>query len=818
MRWFIGVMLCWGYFLSAQTAQIIQSLDALQTNGSILYIAAHPDDENTRFLSWAVNEKHYRTAYLSLTRGDGGQNLIGEEQGQYLGMIRTHELLEARKVDGAQQFFTRAYDFGYSKTPEETLTLWNKQEVLKDMVFIIRKFQPDIMICRFPTTGEGGHGHHTASAMLAEEAFDAAADPTKFPEQLSQVTIWQAQRLLWNTYNFGTTNTTNSDQFKVEVGEFNSQIGKSYGEIAAESRSKHSSQAFGTAKNRSAQTEYFKTIKGTPPVSDLMDGVNSSWNRFSNGNILQSIAQKLTTDSIRLFAIQSPEKLIPHLINLYIELKNNTEIPPVWKMYHTKNIQNLLLTSVGGFAEAYTSKPLIAVGDTLPITVSVVQRNPKANLKIISIAAQDQNISVDSVMPSGKLFIRKLILQTGNQKEDISQPYWLIENIKNNMFSVPAEKFQGEPILNNSPAAMVKISIEGEIFTLSLPVQYKWVNPSKGEVYQPLYITPPLALEFSSQVLVSNGQAPITLTLKTEKYIPKTPAVITLTPPTGWNISPATIELSGQALEAKQVFNITLTPRNPKPGTYSLQASALVNGINWNYGIKRIQYEHIPELIYFSPAAVKINISPMTCSARKIGYIEGAGDQMAEALKDAGIEVIEITEKMMLENKLNHLDAIITGVRTWNTEPRMASWIPYLNTYVKNGGIWVNQYNTSNGLLSNNFGPYPFKLSRDRVTDENATVTFINPQHRLLNHPNKITTEDFENWVQERGLYFPSDLASEYETLLSMSDPGETQLKNGIIIAPYGKGKYIYTSLSFFRQIPAGVPGAYRLFFNLISP
>src|SRR5215217_3090744 len=263
----------------ATSADIYLGLKKMNVLGSVLYIAAHPDDENTRLLTYFSKDRLYRTGYLSLTRGDGGQNLIGNEQGLALGLIRTQELLAARRIDGAEQFFTRAFDFGFSKSPEETFTKWDREKILSDVVWVIRKFQPDVIITRFPTTGEGGHGHHTASAILANEAFSAAADPNRFPEQLKYVKPWQAKRILWNTFNFGGTNTTNADQFHFDDGIYNPLLGKSYGELGAESRSQNRTQGTGSTSVIGQAFEYFRTTKGDPPINDLMDGVDVSWKR-----------------------------------------------------------------------------------------------------------------------------------------------------------------------------------------------------------------------------------------------------------------------------------------------------------------------------------------------------------------------------------------------------------------------------------------------------------------------------------------------------------------------------------------------------------
>ncbi|MCY7291599.1 MAG: PIG-L family deacetylase, partial [Ferruginibacter sp.] len=300
------------------SADILQQMKKLEVFGSVLYVAAHPDDENTRLLGYMANERKFRTGYLSLTRGDGGQNLIGDEQGIDLGLIRTQELLSARRIDGAEQFLTRAFDFGYSKNPEEAMRIWEHDKILADVVWVIRKFKPDVIITRFPTTGEGGHGHHTASAILAGEAFDAAADPNKFKEQLKFVKIWQAKRLLWNTFNFGGNNTTREDQFKIDCGVYNPVLGKSYGEIAAESRSRHKSQGFGVTGQRGKNFEYFTTIKGEKPVNDLMEGVDSAAYRTTTATEYFAAVKEL----IKKYDYSNPKKSVSDLEALsrnYIE-------------------------------------------------------------------------------------------------------------------------------------------------------------------------------------------------------------------------------------------------------------------------------------------------------------------------------------------------------------------------------------------------------------------------------------------------------------------------------------------------------------------
>jgi LmbE family N-acetylglucosaminyl deacetylase len=344
------------YFSSfAQTystsADIYLGLKKLNVLGSVLYIAAHPDDENTRLLTYFSKDRLYRTGYLSLTRGDGGQNLIGDEQGIELGLIRTQELLSARRIDGAEQFFSRAFDFGFSKTPQETFTKWDKEKILSDVVWVIRQFQPDVILTRFPTTGEGGHGHHTASAILANEAFNAAADPSRFPEQLKYVQPWQPKRILWNGFNFGgNANTANNDLFHFDVGGYNPVLGKSYGEISADSRSQHKSQGFGIARSRGEAMEYFKSTGGSAPVNDLFEDVDVTWKRVKGGEKVQQLINSV----LATFDFMQPQKSVPQLVEIYKTL--NTLTPSYWRDQKIKEVKNLIEGASGLWIEGFTNQ------------------------------------------------------------------------------------------------------------------------------------------------------------------------------------------------------------------------------------------------------------------------------------------------------------------------------------------------------------------------------------------------------------------------------------------------------------------------------
>jgi LmbE family N-acetylglucosaminyl deacetylase len=807
---------------------IRQNLKKLNVLGSVLYIAAHPDDENTRLLGYLAQEKHYRTGYLSLTRGDGGQNLIGTEQGELLGLIRTQELLAARRTDGAEQFFSRANDFGFSKNPEETLQLWDKDKILGDMVWVIRKFRPDVMICRFPTTGEGGHGNHTASAILAQEAFSAAADPKRYPEQLKYVGIWQAKRLLWNTFNFGSTNTTSPDQFKINVGGYNPILGKSYGEIAAESRSNHKTQGFGSARQRGDAFEYFKTILGDAPKTDLMDGVNATWSRIPFGT---PIATKLATIT-KGFNDDAPETSVPALVKLLGEVDQTvatnkafqtvrlTEVAnssyDYWHKQKTKELKDLIAQCAGLWFEAYSSGASYALGDKIVETAQVYIPN---NLPISSLVIDNGATVVNIDNADGKaLDINKL--QTFNLEpkiaDKISQPYWLESTHWIGSYTINDEQKVGNPENPDAPAVNFKFTIAGKEIAYDRKLVFKYVDPARGEIYQPLEITPPVTANIAEKVYAFNNTQPQTVQVKLKSFTDASGS-ISLKPLAGWKISPAKIDFTGKNKGDEWVVTFNVNPINNKPNTSNLEVIATANGKAFSQGLLNIKYNHVPAITIFPPAQAKLVNIDLKTAGKKIGYIAGAGDLVPDALREVGYDVHQLTENEVINSDLSVYDAIVTGVRAYNVNERLAYEQPKLLEYVKNGGNLVVQYNNNNGLVTRNLGPYPFRVVNERVTNEDAPVTILDKTSQVLNYPNVITQDDFKGWIQERSVYMVSSTDPQYKAPLQMNDPNESASNGSLIVANYGKGRYVYTSLVFFRELPAGVPGAYRLFINLLS-
>ena len=800
---------------------IEQNLRKLDVLGSVLYVAAHPDDENTRLLAYLAQEKHYRTGYLSITRGDGGQNLIGNEQGELLGLVRTQELLAARKVDGAEQFFTRAIDFGFSKGPKETLDFWNKEQVLGDVVWVIRKFRPDVIICRFPTTGEGGHGNHTASAMLAQEAFSAAADPNRFPEQLKYVQVWQPKRLMWNTFNFGSTNTTAPDQFKVNVGVYNPILGKGYGELAAESRSNHKTQGFGSARQRGNAFEYFKTILGDAPKDDLMDGVNTSWSRVDGGEQIGKEVEAIRQS----FDVNHPEMSVKALEKLYVAINGIDN--PYWKAQKLKEVGNLLTACAGLWFEAYASEPIYALGDSAKVSVQIYSPHVFGStaIRIHPYGAGYESMLTSSDGP---------ILQQNNlttisfsddepklQMTQISQPYWLVMPHNIGSYALVNDTLAGNPSNPDVPKVLFEFNIENGWLKFERPIMYKYTDPAKGELYQPLVIAPPITANIQNAVYIFNSQQPQNIAVKLQSFKNGASGTIRLKAPTGWNISPSSIPFTGKKKGDEWTENFTLKPTGSQSQTSAIEAEIAV-GVEeypetFNNSILSIQYNHIPNITIFPQAKAKLLQLDLKIAGKKIGYIMGAGDLVPDALRQVGYDVHLLTESEIESTDLSAYDAIVVGVRAYNVKPRLAVEQPKLLEYVKNGGNLVLEYNNNAGLVTKQIGPYPFNVVNQRVTDETAKINILDPENPVLNYPNKITQNDFDGWIQERGLYFTKDADPQYHRVLQMADPGETPQDGALITTSYGKGRFVYTSLAFFRQLPAGVPGAYRLFINLLS-
>src|SRR5579871_896321 len=791
---------------SYTSAELFLRLKKLNVLGTALYIAAHPDDENSRLIAYLSEDRLYRTGYLSMTRGDGGQNLIGDEQGVELGLIRTQEMLAARRVDHAEQFFTRAFDFGFSKSTDEALRTWGKEKILSDVVWVIRKFQPDVIITRFPEDARAGHGHHSGSAVLAHEAFAAAADPNRFPEQFKfGVKPWQAKRLLWNTFNFGSVNTTSDNQLKLDVGVYNPVLGKSYGEIAAESRTQHKSQGAALTRTRGQTIEYFTTVMGNAPTNDLLDDVKANWSRVEGGEKIQGIIEQL----ISQFSLSNPEKIVPGLVNLYKEISKLKD--GYWKEQKLKETQQLIEACSGLWLEATVGNGYAVQGDSLKINFAIINRlNTEAKVNSIKVNGFDTAWQQHLDFNKNYVFSKTILV---SDKKPITNPYWLEEEMSKGSFNVKDQTLIGDPQGKPAYESEFNLNIEGQDFVFARPVQYRFTDPVRGDSYEPLTILPPTTARIEPELVLFADSEQKSFEAHTKKQTVKSiDQKIILK-----NTDDLSIKQSGN--QNSNIF-YSAKPLKFEQKVFTSNLAFEQNGKNENAKeLKTISYEHIPRIDYFVNTKIKFVIADVKISGKRIGYIEGAGDKVPAALQQMGYDVVMLKEKDITSGNLQQFDAILTGVRAYDVHPWLNEKYEVLMDYINNGGNLIVQYNRVNtiGNTKVKFGPYPFNITNARVTDEDAEVKFLKPEHQVLNFPNKITNKDFEGWIQERGIYFAGQPDSKYETVLSMHDAGEPEQTTSLIIGDYGKGKFVYTGLVFFRELPAGVPGAYRLLANIIA-
>lgn len=797
----------------SDAAQIKLKLKKLNVLASVLYVAAHPDDENTRVITYLSNDQLATTAYLSLTRGDGGQNLIGPEIGDLLGLIRTQELLAARRIDGGQQFFTRAVDFGFSKSANEAFEVWGKENVFSDVVRIFRQYQPDVVITRFPPDERAGHGHHTASAILAGEAFDAAANSEAFPDQVSSFGTWQAKRLYTNTGRWWNRdiNEKTPGVISLDVGGYNALLGKSYAEISALSSSQHKSQGWGRRGERGYQPEFLEYMKGEKAEKNIFEGVNTSWKRIKGGEKIQSLVSKAIAD----FDEEAPWKVVTTLLDIRKEIVKLSE--SVWKKRKLAETEQLIQDCLGLFIEVNAAHYQGSPAEKMKVTAEIVNRSPlNVKLNRISSSVLQWDTTYNSMLASDKV----VLLKTEgviNAATGYSDPYWLQKPREVGLFSLPSKDMIGKP--ENSPAVIFDFNIQvgNELLTISKPMIYKWVDPVKGELWRPFEIVPPIFINPLDQVVIFNSAQPKVLSfLIRSSGDKKVSGELRLELPNGWRAEPASVRFELNKKDEEQIKAFSVFP-SAGESSGKAKAVARVEGKEIDKAVTFINYDHIPVQTLLPPADVEVVRMDLKKEGQLVAYIKGAGDEVPNALRNMGYEVWEMKDEEVNFQNLKKADAVVVGVRALNTNKRISFFMDDLLQYVYEGGTLVMQYNVAADFSNIKFAPYPLKLSRDRVTEEDAEVSVLKSDHPVLNFPNKITAKDFEGWIQERGLYFPNQWDNQYEAVLSMNDQGEQPKDGSLLIAKYGQGHYVYTGLSFFRELPAGVTGAYKLFANLVS-
>lgn len=817
---FFSFQVIWGQQPQKPNAvDLYNQIQKLNFLGSVLYIAAHPDDENTRLIAYLSNDVKARTGYLSLTRGDGGQNLIGPELREQLGVIRTQELIEARKIDGGEQFFSRANDFGFSKNPDETLKIWNKDQVLSDVIWTIRKFQPDVIINRFDYRSPGTtHGHHTSSAMLSFEAFDKVNDATINPEQLQYVTPWQPKRLFFNTSwwfygskeKFDAADKTNLIDLK--IGSYYPSLGKSNQEIAALSRSHHQSQGFGSTGTRGEEDEYLEFLKGDIPKdkSNLFDGIDTSWNRLKNGKPIGDILTAVEKN----FDFKNPSYSLPELIkayNLIQQLDDNH-----WKSVKSEEIRRVIAGCAGLYLEAITDNQEATPGSTINVKLEAINRS-NVSMKLAGITSYPANQSnVKSAALSCNIpYYNTLTLQLPTDL-DYTNAYWLNQKGTVGMYRVDNQQYIGLPDIIRQVTVTFLVEINGTTIPFERHVVYKYNDDVKGEVYQPLDIVPIATSSLAEKVYIFNNDRDKTITVKIKAGKDNSKGEVKLEVPENWEVSPTTIPFSidKKGQEVMAVFSIS---PSKEAGEISIKSIVTIDGQDYNQNKIDINYPHIYKQMVLKPAEAKGIRLKIKTKNEKIAYIMGAGDEVPKSLQQMGYEVTLLKPEEITTERLQEFDVVMTGIRAYNVINTLAFKQNILLDFVKNGKTMIVQYNTTDDLVTKNIAPFPLKISKDRVTEEDAEVRFLVPTHQVLNYPNKITEADFKGWKQEQGLNYPNEWDKNFTPILSANDKGEQPKNGALLIAKYGKGNYIYTGLSFFRELPEGVPGAFRLMANMIA-
>lgn len=789
---------------SMNGAEILKEIQKVGVLNRVLYFAAHPDDENTRLIAYLSKGQNVETAYFSLTRGDGGQNLIGDEKGELLGMIRTQELLEARREDGGTQYFSRAIDFGYSKSAEETFKHWDKQVLLEDAVRVIRKFKPDVIVTRFPPDSRAGHGHHTVSAMIAAEAYDLAADPNQFPETAKEFGAWQVEKLYWNESSWWNKDIANhkEDYVTVNFGEFDPLLGVSYAEIASISRSQHQSQGFGMAIQRGDKVEYMNLIKGDSSTSDVLQNEMRHWTDVPGGKLIQKRLDKI----IASYQVSQPANSISELLELYFEILDM----PAHRYQNSKasSVKSIIAACGGLWLDFRSETPLLVAGESYKATAyAISQSNYPFELVSIKMGEVEKEVS------------EKLGNTYFEYSEDlagiptVSNPYWLAEVNDGNTFAVPNPDLIGQP--ENDPVSHAEFTFKTAQGSLVFkrPLMYKWTDRVRGELYRPVNVVDPLSVSFSKKVTLSlNSEVEVRVRSNRESRSVKAQL--------SWG--------DAQQFQSEIIEIPQLMEGQSMPITFKLSGDfASLNTLkvkvweneesSFENGLIEIAYPHMYTQVVMPESKLSLIKENIQLTRNHFGYIKGSGDEIPVALREMGCEVTVLDPAKMTMKDLQNVDGVIVGIRAYNSIEAMKSASPLLNSYVFDGGFVMVQYNTNRGLKTEELGPYPFKLSRDRVTEEDASVVRLQKDHPVLKIPNLITDADFDGWVQERGLYFAGEWDEKYTPILGWNDTGEEMKKGALLVADYGKGQYVFTGISFFRQLPAGVVGAYKLFANLVS-
>ncbi len=812
---------------------LAQALNRLDVVASVLHTGAHPDDENSSLLAWLARGQGLRTAYLSATRGEGGVNLVGPELFETLGVIRTEELYGARRLDHARQFFSPNYEFGYSKGADDTLAKWGHDQVLGDFVRVIRQFRPEIIISRFTGTPRDGHGHHQVAGMITQEAFKVAADPSRFPEYGKP---WQAKKLYLNSMG-------NDQQVGVEinVGEFDPALGRSFNEIAAEGRSLHRSQAQGSPQDRGPRVTRLQLVQKAVDVADnatLYSGV--IYKLPDLARLDPSIASDLGSLQQRVEAIrkavnlQHPDNIVADLAAALkqlqgIEARSANEQVDFLLQQKEEDFQEALRLAAGLVLDVTASDDTVIPGQEFDLTVSVINGGP---LDFTTVRAQTDlpagwdasyQGSTGSLQP-GQRLDQKYKVKVAAAAE-FTQPYWLQQPRRGDRFVWPVVANNAlpsdEPLLRTT----AEVQYQGTAIAMTRPAEFRRVDRMFGEQRTSVKVVPAISVNVGPGIAIvplgGNRKKEFTVSVENQNASPVT-AEVTLVVPNGWTVAPPTQMVSFTQAGEKASLQFTVSVPQAA-GDFTIQAVAKSGSQEFKNGYTAVAYPHIETRHVYSSGQSKVQVIDLVTRASSVGYVDGTGDAIPDALRQLGISVTLLTAKDLATADLSNFQAIVLGVRAYAVRDDLRAYNKRLLDYVSNGGTLISQYNRGNEVGNLQIGPYPFTLppvnvnNVERVTGEDAPVKILDPSNSLLNVPNKITSQDFDGWLDERGTFFMRTWDPRYVPLLETSDPGEPGRQGGLIVTKYGKGTYVYAGLSLFRQLPLGVKGAYRLFANMVS-
>lgn len=833
-------------------AEAVQSLQRLTTIASVMHTGAHPDDEDSGMLAYLARAANARTSYLALTRGDGGQNLIGAELYDALGVLRTEELQAARRIDGAEQYFTQSYDFGFSKSAQEALSKWGREATLGDMVRVIRMVRPLVIISRFSGTPADGHGHHQAAGLLTPEAFRAAADPKRFPEHLAEgLRPWQARKLYRHAVQ-------SQSDVRINTGEYSPLWGRSFYQIGIEGRNMHRCQAQGQIPQKGEHWSYLRRLETKTETNGrgaevkeaaIFDGIDTSLTGVTAfaGNEVERVpflaselrsVQQSAEQGLRSFKPSAPHEAAEQVLSglqrletvrARVEQSGLSDAVKYDILFllnkKLEDFRDAANATLGLSLDTLAVQPLLIPGQTAEVSLHFLNRSPVTVTPVaVEVAAPRdwaQKTAKVSLKPVGynESWQGTFTLTVAGQAA-YTQPYWLQQPRRGDRFLVDAARLErGKPFSAPEVIGRVRYQAFGVENVIEQPLQYRYTDRALGEVRKPAPVVPPISVAMAPELLAlptapSAQERAFEVTVMNNRR-QRTEGTVRLTVPAGWRAQPAAAPFIFEREGEKQAFRFRVEiPPGIAAGSYKLEATADLEGRTYVVGYSTLSYPHITPRNIYRPATARVEAMDVrVADGLKVGYVMGSGDNVPQALAQMGVPVVLLTLEDLGSGDLRSYTAIVIGIRAYAVRDDLRAYHQRLMEYVRDGGLMVVQYHTSEFPA-----PYPLRLGRgERVSVEEAPVRILEPDHPLFRSPNRITARDFDGWVQERGLNFMSEWGSPFRPLLASNDPGEPERLGGHLVASYGRGTYIYTGYAWFRQLPAGVPGAYRLFANLIS-